>query len=109
MPNIKSLTSLCKAHHLSDNASLESICDNELIQNSIHKSLIQTGFAQKLHRIEIPTMIHLCHEEWTPDSGLLTAAMKLKRNAIMQKYKSVVESMFDRLKRNPYNIKCESI
>ena len=36
----------------------------------------------------------LVSEEWTPQSGLLTPTLKLKRKIIMEKYKDLVENIF---------------
>ena len=36
----------------------------------------------------------LCEEEWTPESGLTTAAMKLKRKPLQQFYQADINRMY---------------
>jgi long-chain acyl-CoA synthetase len=40
----------------------------------------------KLERFEIPTKVKLLPDPWTPESGLVTAAMKLKREAVRKAF-----------------------
>jgi len=37
-------------------------------------------------------------EEWTPENELLTAAMKLKRENIVKKYKNDIDEMYKKIK-----------
>ena len=36
----------------------------------------------------------LCREEWTPESGLTTAAMKLKRRPLQDFYQADINRMY---------------
>ena len=36
----------------------------------------------------------LCREEWTPESGLTTAAMKLKRRPLQEFYQADINRMY---------------
>lgn len=58
------------------------------------KSMRETGLKNGLKKAEIPTKIVLVLDEWTPDNGLLTAAMKLKRSLIKAKYESLIGELF---------------
>jgi long-chain acyl-CoA synthetase len=107
IPNTKSLNVLCKQLRIPESTPLQKICVNSDVVKIIHKSIIETGFKQKLHRIEIPSMITICHQEWTPDNGLLTAAMKLKRNFIIDKHRSDIDRMFKIIKTENKKIKIE--
>ena len=49
------------------------------------------GFLRK----EIPLRIKLCAEEWTPDTGLVTAAMKLCRREIQKKFQSDLDKLYE--------------
>lgn len=51
-------------------------------------------FPGKLHRFEIPTAVTLCKDIWTPDMGLVTAAFKLKRKDIQERYKNEISRMY---------------
>ena len=47
-----------------------------------------------LSRTEIPGGIYLCGETWTPEFGLLTEAMKLKRKQITAKYEKQIKEIY---------------
>ena len=52
-----------------------------------------------LHRLvkfEIPQAVFLVAEPWTPESGLITAAMKLKRKSLEAAFASEISNMYDR-------------
>ena len=36
----------------------------------------------------------IMNDEWTPDSGLVTAAFKIRRRFIVEKYKDVLEELY---------------
>jgi long-chain acyl-CoA synthetase len=44
--------------------------------------------------MEIPSKIRLCCEEWLPDSGLVTAALKLRRKNIQDFYQMEINKMY---------------
>ncbi|UYV73279.1 ACSL4 [Cordylochernes scorpioides] len=46
-----------------------------------------------LSKVEIPTSFGLCLEEWTPESGLMTSALKIRRCPIKNRYLEKIESM----------------
>ena len=47
-----------------------------------------------LHKSEIPQRIKLCPEDWTPDNGLLTAGLKIRRKPIKDYYMQDIEDMY---------------
>ncbi|GIY25374.1 long-chain-fatty-acid--CoA ligase 3 [Caerostris extrusa] len=49
---------------------------------------------------ELPKKIKLCTEEWNPESGLVTAAFKIRRKHIENRYKSVIDSMYSESMQN---------
>lgn len=53
-----------------------------------------------LRGAEIPKKVKLCTEEWNPESGLVTAAFKIRRKNIETRYKSVIDSMYSESKQN---------
>lgn len=64
---------------------LADMCSNELVNAAFLKKLQEHAKKDKLSRSEMPLAIHLCHEIWAPDTGLLTEALKLKRKPIQTK------------------------
>lgn len=51
-------------------------------------------FTGKLQKHEVPAAITLCKEVWSPDMGLVTAAFKLKRKDIQDKYQHDINRMY---------------
>lgn len=49
---------------------------------------------KQLEKFEIPKRLSLIDELWTPDTGLVTAALKLKRKPIQHKYQSLIDKMY---------------
>ena len=45
-------------------------------------------------KFEIPTRLTLSPETWTPESGLVTAAFKLKRKCIQSLYQPSIDEMY---------------
>ena len=48
----------------------------------------------RLEKFEIPQAIKLVPDIWTPDIDLVTAAFKLKRKNIQDRYQSLIDSMY---------------
>eukprot|EP00088_Acartia_fossae_P000522 TRINITY_DN10218_c0_g1_i10.p1 TRINITY_DN10218_c0_g1~~TRINITY_DN10218_c0_g1_i10.p1 ORF type:complete len:712 (-),score=107.37 TRINITY_DN10218_c0_g1_i10:1218-3353(-) len=72
----------------------ESLCkDNEVIQ-AVLKTLAMHGKKCSLEKFEVPTKITLAPEIWTPESGLVTAAFKLKRKCIQALYQPSIDEMY---------------
>ena len=51
-------------------------------------------FSAKLERFEIPQRVKICQEIWTPDTGLVTDAFKLKRKVIQDRYSTEITRMY---------------
>ncbi|GMR61663.1 hypothetical protein PMAYCL1PPCAC_31858 [Pristionchus mayeri] len=92
VPNQKSVTEIAEKLGVST-SKWESVCHNKDVNKAVHAELV-SYIGSKLSRVEIPTKIHLCHEIWTPQSGLLTEALKLKRKAIETEYKKVLSTLY---------------
>lgn len=50
--------------------------------------------AANLERFEIPKKIRLSAEPWTPETGLVTDAFKLKRKELKTHYQDDIERMY---------------
>lgn len=74
--------------------SREDMCDDETITVAVCEALQAHGKKAGLHRSEIPMRCKLVKEEWTPDSGFVTAAMKLRRKNIQDHYMSDINEMY---------------
>jgi hypothetical protein len=56
--------------------------------------VLQVGKSGKLDKFEIPSKIKVISEPWTPESGLVTAAMKLKREIIRKTFASELTHLY---------------
>ncbi len=93
IPNRRSVQSLAKELDKSDD-TFEQLCENSLVVETILKDITESGLQYRLNKREIPLKVRVCPEEWSPDNGMLTAAMKLKRVNIVNKYKTEIDEMF---------------
>ena len=72
---------------------LTLLCDVD-VQKHILKTLIAHGIQNRLQKFEIPQVVTLVQEEWTPESGLITASFKVKRKMIQNMYQTEIDRMY---------------
>ena len=93
VPNRKQLQTL--AQSLSkENTDLKQLCDDKDIKDSVLESIQKSLKQCKLLKNEMPRDIKLCSEEWTPENGLVTAALKLRRKNIQEFYQKDINRMY---------------
>lgn len=56
--------------------------------------MLQAGKEARLEKFEIPSKIKLLAEPWTPESGLVTAALKIKREAIRKAFAEDLANLY---------------
>lgn len=66
-----------------------------MIEEAIFQAVHSHSAQMKLHKLEIPKKIHLCPEPWLPQSGLVTAAFKIKRNNVYKHYEAQINEMYN--------------
>lgn len=52
-------------------------------------------FPANLQKTEIPLKVKLCSEDWQPDTGLVTAAYKIRRKNIQLFYQLQIDQMYN--------------
>ncbi len=57
-------------------------------------SNLQVAKATKLDKFETPAKIKLLPDQWTPESGLVTAALKIKREQLKAKFKNDLDILY---------------
>jgi len=82
------------------NMSRDNLCVDEKIVTAYVRVIGQHGKAQRLGKFEIPRAVFLVSEVWTPESGLLTAAMKLKRKSLEAAFSAEIVGMYGGLENN---------
>merc|ERR1719282_1611517 len=75
-------------------ATREELCKEEQVIADYIKTINSHGCQQMLQKFEIPRSVYLVSEVWTPESGLITAAMKLKRKTIENVFSAEIAQMY---------------
>uniref|UniRef100_A0A8C9W6K6 long-chain-fatty-acid--CoA ligase n=1 Tax=Scleropages formosus TaxID=113540 RepID=A0A8C9W6K6_SCLFO len=81
--------------------SWEEICNHPAIETAVLTEIREVAksskaTATKLQRFEIPVKVRLSSEPWTPETGLVTDAYKLKRKELKNHYLHDIERMYGR-------------
>jgi long-chain acyl-CoA synthetase len=77
-------------------SSVEEMAASPEVIALILGDLKRIAKAKNFPRIETPSKLCLATEEWTPESGLVTASLKLKRKALMDKYRDDLVALYGR-------------
>uniref|UniRef100_A0A4W5R1E6 long-chain-fatty-acid--CoA ligase n=1 Tax=Hucho hucho TaxID=62062 RepID=A0A4W5R1E6_9TELE len=92
VPNQKQLTVLAEQRGL--RGSWEEICNNPDMERDVLRIITEAALSAQLERFEIPKKICLSAEPWTPETGLVTDAFKLKRKELKSHYQDDIERMY---------------
>jgi len=75
-------------------ATTEVLCKDKVLVGQVLRDLQAHGKKVGLEKWEMPGAITLCQDLWTPESGLVTAAFKLKRKPIQDFYSKDLKRMY---------------
>merc|ERR1719341_820961 len=78
----------------------DELCQHPTVIADFLKLITQHASKQMLQKFEIPRAVCLINEPWTPESGLLTAAMKLKRKVIEATFSNEITEMYNNNNNN---------
>ncbi|XP_029964236.1 long-chain-fatty-acid--CoA ligase 3a [Salarias fasciatus] len=92
VPNQKQLQVLAQQYDI--RGSWEDLCSSKAMEELVLKVITEAALAAQLERFEIPRKICLCPEPWTPETGLVTDAFKLKRKELKTRYLDDIERMY---------------
>ncbi|XP_061431548.1 LOW QUALITY PROTEIN: long-chain-fatty-acid--CoA ligase 4-like [Lethenteron reissneri] len=92
VPNLKMLTEL--AGRLGITGSWEEICNHPAMEHEMLKEISAAATNAKLERFEVPVKVRLSPNAWTPETGLVTDAFKLKRKEIKRFFEKDIERMY---------------
>ena len=76
------------------NVEFTAMCSDRDVVGAVLRELTVHAKLMRLEKFEIPGAVSLCQELWTPDSGLVTAAFKLKRRPLQQHYQAHIDRMY---------------
>nr|UTI67604.1 long chain acyl-CoA synthetase [Kerria lacca] len=94
VPNPVLLTEIGEKYGFDKNASVDKLCEDSRVEREVLHQIVLHGKKCKLQKFEIPANIKVCKEMWTPDMGLVTAAFKLKRKEIYERYQHDLNRMY---------------
>ncbi|XP_041796150.1 long-chain-fatty-acid--CoA ligase 3a isoform X2 [Chelmon rostratus] len=92
VPSQKQLLAL--ADRYSIRGSWEELCNSKAMEELVLKAITEAALAAQLERFEIPRKIRLSPDPWTPETGLVTDAFKLKRQELKRHYQDDIQRMY---------------
>jgi len=72
----------------------QSLVDDQEFTDHVLNDVQNACKKGNVERFETPQRIKIVTETWSPETGLVTDALKLKRKAIEQKYKDDIENLY---------------
>lgn len=75
----------------------KALCENEAFNKAILEDLKVAAATAKLNRYEQLPLIHLDGTPWTADTGLVTAALKNKRDTLAKHYGEPIHQLYVKL------------
>ncbi|XP_023945055.2 long-chain-fatty-acid--CoA ligase 4 isoform X1 [Bicyclus anynana] len=75
-------------------ADFDELCQDSVVEKAVVKELAEHARKCGLEKFEVPAAVKLCTEVWSPDMGLVTAAFKIKRKDIQERYKEDIKRMY---------------
>ncbi len=90
-PNMASLREWAEAQGLSYNSDAEMLCDKNIIglmRNEVDRMNEKLGQVERIRRFR------MVPDEWTPQSGVMSPTMKLKRRVLEEKYQGLIQEIF---------------
>ncbi|XP_010521252.1 PREDICTED: long chain acyl-CoA synthetase 9, chloroplastic [Tarenaya hassleriana] len=74
--------------------NFEELCEKGETVKEVSASLVKAAKQARLEKFEIPGKIKLLATPWTPESGLVTAALKLKRDVIRKEFSEDLSKLY---------------
>ena len=73
---------------------LEACLEDRKVLDTLARDLLKFGPQKGLEKFEVPRKVALVVDDWTPDSGLVTAALKLRRKQVEEKYSGEIQRLY---------------
>jgi len=95
IPDRKALLELVPEVDPESEADLSLMVHDKAIKAAVVTQLKEYGIKNGLKAFEVPKKVLLVLDEWTPDNGLVTAALKIRRKFIYDEYRSLIDQTYD--------------
>ena len=76
------------------NQDWQKLVDDAEFNDRVLKDVQEACRKGGIERFETPQRVKVVLESWTPETGLVTDALKLKRKAIEQRYKDEIDDLY---------------
>merc|ERR1711936_329746 len=93
MPDRKNLAELAEKLGKTE-TDFDLIRRDKDVTGAVLRELVMYGRQLRLEKFEVPGAVTVCDELWTPDTGLVTAAFKLKRKPLQLFYQADINRMY---------------
>src|SRR2546423_702762 len=90
LPDKEQMSKLVEKLGLKDSAP-QTLYSDEKVGQGVLSSIQQTASRLGLRKIETPRRVFVAADDWTPESGLVTPSLKIRRKAIHDFYKSQID------------------
>ena len=70
------------------------MCKSSQMEKLVLQEIQSYATKSRLNKFETPQKVKLISEVWTPDTELVTAALKLKRKNIQIRYQHLIDIMY---------------
>jgi long-chain acyl-CoA synthetase len=85
---------LAAAQSAGINGDIDTIVNDPAVEKLVIQSLNTIASHESFEKWERVMAVKLYSEPWTPASGLLTEAMKLKRHEVNKRFKEDIDKMY---------------
>ncbi|TVY12925.1 Acyl-CoA synthetase FUM16 [Lachnellula arida] len=97
VPAEPALEALAKANDIPIPTNLMELRNDPKVEELVLKDVLAAGKRGGLAGIEMLAGVVIVQEEWTPQTGFVTSAMKLQRRSIANHYKKDIERAYSKL------------
>ncbi|KAJ6880583.1 hypothetical protein NC652_033805 [Populus alba x Populus x berolinensis] len=73
--------------------NFSELCNQADAVSEVEQSVSKVAKASRLDKFETPAKIKLLPDPWTPESGLVTASLKIKRERLKSKFKDELQKL----------------
>jgi len=74
---------------------LNEACNHREVKKDVVAQLKEYGIKNGLKNFEIPAKVLIVLDEWTPENGLVTAALKIRRKFIYDEYQKEIQATYN--------------
>jgi long-chain acyl-CoA synthetase len=96
VPNMGEILKYAKSNGISTEDNTAVLSDKRVIKYVLD-DMAKVGRKHALKSIETVRNVRFSTFEWTPETGLVTASLKINRKNILEKFKNEVEEMYNEL------------